>query len=153
MRSAAESLPDDLDELKEMVLQQHKEIFLQKEKFDHQSDYIHQLIEAIKLARHQHFGTRSEKFNGEQLSLLFNEAETLIDHEGDEQDEDDNSEEETTPVGPYKRRKGGRKKLPDHFHVLMWFTFWKNLIATAITARENWPRWAKRSANRLTWRH
>ena len=106
MKSAAESLPDDLDELKEMVLQ------LQA-KLDHQSDYIHQLIEAIKLAKHQHFGTRSEKFNGEQLSLLFNEAEVLADHEGDEQNDD--SEEETTTVGPYKRRKGGRKKLPDHY--------------------------------------
>ncbi len=106
MKSAAESLPNDLDELKEMVLQQQA-------KLDHQSDYIHQLIEAIKLARHQHFGTRSEKFNTEQLSLLFNEAEILADHESDEQDDD--SEEETTTVGPYKRRKGGRKKLPDHY--------------------------------------
>ena len=63
MKLAAESLPDDLGKLKEMVLQ------LQA-KLDHQSDYIHQLIEAIKLAKHQHFGTRSEKFNDEQLSLL-----------------------------------------------------------------------------------
>ncbi len=106
MKSAAESLPNDLDELKEMVLQQQA-------KLDHQSDYIHQLIEAIKLARHQHFGTRSEKFNTEQLSLLFNEAEILADHESEEQDDD--SEEETTTVGSYKRRKGGRKKLPDHY--------------------------------------
>ena len=109
MKSAAESLPDDLDKLKEMVLQQQA-------KLDHQSDYIHQLIEAIRLARHQHFGSRSEKFNGEQLSLLFNEAEALADHEGDEQDEkEDDSEEDTTTVGSYKRRKGGRRTLPDHY--------------------------------------
>lgn len=107
MKSAAKSLPDNVKDLIQLVLQQQA-------KLDHQSDYIHQLIEAIRLAKHQHFGTRSEKFNSEQLSLLFNEAEALADHEGDEQ-EDDNNEEENTTVGPYKRRKGGRKKLPDHY--------------------------------------
>ena len=105
MNSVDQSLPNDVEALSELVLQ------LQA-KLSHQSDYIKQLIEAIQLARHQHFGTRSEKYQGEQRSL-FNEAETLLDNEPDEQDDD--NEEGTTTVGPYQRRKGGRKKLPDHY--------------------------------------
>ena len=115
MKSVTESLPDNLDKLKKKVLQLQNELAIKEAKLDHQSDYIHQLIEAIKLARHQHFGARSEKFNGEQLSLLFNEAESLVDHECDEQDKADENGEETTTIGSYKRRKGGRRTLPDHY--------------------------------------
>ena len=74
MKHAPETLPNDVDSLKELVheLQQ---------KNAHQSDYINQLIEAIQLAKHQHFGSRSEKFNSDQLSLLFNEAEAFADQQ------------------------------------------------------------------------
>ncbi|MCP3663820.1 MAG: IS66 family transposase, partial [Gammaproteobacteria bacterium] len=84
-----------------------------------------QLVEAIRLARHQHFGRRSEKLDPDtgQLSLLFNEAETLADHESKDKGADeidpgvDTNSEETTTVEAYQRKKntGGRRKLPDHY--------------------------------------
>ena len=90
-------------------------MFQLRAKLSHQSNYIKQLIEAIQLSRHQHFGARSEKFNVDQLSLLFNEAETLADHETDDQDKVDDSGGDKTTVGPYHRHKGGRRKLPNHY--------------------------------------
>ena len=113
MELVKEALPNDAESLAKMVLQLRKEVKRQASKLCHQSDYITQLIEAIQLAKHQHFGTRSEKFNIDQLSLLFNEAETLLDHETDDQTKEEDGD--TTTVGPYQRRQGGRRKLPDHF--------------------------------------
>ena len=120
MESVNKALPNDAESLAKMVLLLREEetanntqIEQLKTKLSHQSDYIKQLIEAIQLAKHQHFGTRSEKFNIDQLSLLFNEAETLLDNEVDDQAKED--DDDTTTVGPYQRRKGGRRKLPDHF--------------------------------------
>ncbi len=49
--------------------------------------------------------------------------------------------------------KAGVRNYRITIHALMWFMYWKNLIATVITAREHWPRWARKSVNRLTWCH
>ena len=110
MKHAPETLPNDVDSLKELVheLQQ---------KNAHQSDYINQLIEAIQLAKHQHFGSRSEKFNSDQLSLLFNEAEAFADQQSDNTSPGDSGSNSTgkTTVNSHERRKGGRKPLPDNF--------------------------------------
>ena len=108
MNSVDQTLPDNVESLTELVFQL-------RAKLSHQSNYIKQLVEAIQLARHQHFGARSEKFNVDQLSLLFNEAETLADHKTDDQDKVDDSGGDKTTVGPYQRRKGGRRKLPNHY--------------------------------------
>ena len=80
MKYSTKPLPDDLGVLKAMVLKLQSELATEQAKNKHLSDYISQLIEAIKLAKHQHFGARSEKPNGEQLSLPFNETEALADH-------------------------------------------------------------------------
>jgi len=42
---------------------------------EQQSLFIDQLLEKIQLARHQHIGSRSERFSVDQLALAFNEAE------------------------------------------------------------------------------
>ncbi|MCP3663083.1 MAG: hypothetical protein GY696_11400, partial [Gammaproteobacteria bacterium] len=83
MDLSTKSLPDSTENLKEMVIKLQQDLAQEKAKNKHQSDYILQLVEAIRLARHQHFGRRSEKLDPDtgQLSLLFNEAETLADHE------------------------------------------------------------------------
>ena len=106
MNNGVESLPNDLEQLKDLVIQQREELALQQTKIDH-------LLEAIQLAKQQHFGTRSDKHNVDQLSFLFNEAEALADHESTSQDDDSPG----TNVKGHTRRKGkgGRKKLPDHF--------------------------------------
>ena len=109
MNQYVRSLPDNPKELKDLVLQLQAKV-------DHQSHYIDQLIEAIALAKHQHFGPCSEKFNPEsdQLSLLFNEAEVLADH--DTKQSDSHDEATKTKVSGYirKKSKGGRKPLPEH---------------------------------------
>ena len=116
MNTPVESLPNELEKLKEIVLQLQSELATQQAKLNRQNDYINQLIEAIQLAKHQHFGVRSEKFNpdSDQLSLLFNEAEVLVDH-ARQQAKSDQGESKTTVSG-YTRKKsnGGRKPLPDH---------------------------------------
>lgn len=38
--------------------------------------FVEQLLEQIRLSRHQHYGARSEKFSIDQLSLLADEAAT-----------------------------------------------------------------------------
>ena len=75
MKSVDQTLPNDAESLVKIVLSQRQALAEKEAKIDHQTDYIKQLIEAIQLAKHQHFGARSEKFNVDQLSLLFNEAE------------------------------------------------------------------------------
>jgi hypothetical protein len=55
-------------ELQALVLEQQQLI-------DQQSLFIDQLLEQIRLARHQHFGVRSERFSLDQMALCFNEAE------------------------------------------------------------------------------
>ena len=125
MNQRIESLPNDPEQLKELVVQLQDKInhltddlATKDAKLSHQDDYIKQLIEAIALAKYQHFGSRSEKFNVDQLSLLFNEAEALSDHNdagcNGHADSDDKTK---TLVAAHARRKskGGRKKLPDHF--------------------------------------
>ena len=117
MNTGLISPPNDLDALKELVMRQQKELILKDAKLDHQSTYINQLIEAIQLAKHQHFGARSEKFNSDQLSLLFNEAEVFADQRSNNTSSDNSESNPTgkTKVNSHDRRKGGRKPLPDHF--------------------------------------
>lgn len=114
MNTTSNSLPNDLNSLKELVIRQREELAIKDAKLNHQSDYINQLIEAITLAKHQHFGSRSEKFKAEsdQLSLLFNEAEVFAD-KASSTDDDDNANCKTK-VKPHERRKSGRKPIPDH---------------------------------------
>ena len=115
MELVDKALPADVQELTEMVLQLRQEVAQQASKLAHQSDFIKQLIETIQLARHQRFGPSSEKLNTDQLSLLFNEAEALTDHAAENKDPIDEETDSTTVVKSYTRKKGGRKKLPDHY--------------------------------------
>jgi len=111
MHKASDSLPGTVDELTVFV----KEL---QAKLDHQSQFIEQLLEQIRLSRHQHFGTRSERFNIDQLSLLFNEAEVLSAADSsetyttDDQAESGNDIEQSIAVVGHVRQKGGRRPLP-----------------------------------------
>ncbi len=112
MNNGTESLPNDPDQLKELVAQLQAQV-------THQAGQINQLLQAIQLAKQQHFGTHSAKYDIDQLSFLFNEAEALADHESNLQDDERDSSDDSsnTNVNGHIRRKGkgGRKKLPDHF--------------------------------------
>lgn len=107
MHKAANNLPKDINELTSLVHQ------LQARN-EQQTQFIQQLLEQIKLARHQHFGTRSERFSLDQMALVFNEAEAA----GAELDVTDDKDirvedkDETQGVSSYRRTKGGRRPLP-----------------------------------------
>jgi transposase len=106
-------LPDSVEDLRALVLSQQtlledKQTLLEDKqtRLEEKSDHIDALEEIIRLLRSQRFAPRSEKTPVNQLGL-FNEAEAGI-HET----ETDESEEEIE-VQPHKRRKGGRRPLPD----------------------------------------
>ena len=116
MKSTVFDLPSDSQSLQELVMQQRAMMAEMKEtvaektsKIQHQKAFIDQLLEAIRLAKHQHFGARSEKFNVDQLDcltdLLGEDLESLTDDQ--QSDEDDG-----VTVRSFKRKKGGRRSLP-----------------------------------------
>ncbi len=103
MQEAKNNLPDDLEGLKSLAHQQQQQI-------EQQSQFIERLLEQIKLARHQHFGVRSERFSPDQIQLAFNEAEASV---AAEQAVSDNSQnDDALTVSSYRRSKGGRRPLP-----------------------------------------
>ena len=107
MHEADNNLTNDPDELKSLVhqLQQLNE---------QQTQFINQLLEQIKLARHQHFGTRSERFSLDQMALVFNEAEATVAAERDGIEASDDTaagKADTQSVSSYRRTKGGRRPL------------------------------------------
>ncbi len=108
MHEATDNLPNNLDKLKSLVHQL-------QQKNDQKDRFINQLLEQIKLARHQHFGTRSERFNLDQMALVFNEAEAKAAADGDGNDAVDDTWTDSTDsqqVSSYRRAKGGRRPLP-----------------------------------------
>ncbi len=112
MTSAARDLPDDVDALRALALQQQTELDAQSDtlaerarRIDEQAAQIRQLEEYVRLLRHQRFGRTSEQTSREQLGL-FNEAELAAD----------TAEKEDAPVGveiaAHTRRPHGRRPLP-----------------------------------------
>jgi len=99
-------LPTSVAELRQLVLEQ-------QQKLEQQSLFIDQLLEQIRLARHQHFGTRSERFSIDQLALAFNEAAAAA--ERDDPDTEQPDLLSTVAVPAHRRAKGGRRPLPKSF--------------------------------------
>ena len=108
MATSSHSLPDNVEALHEIILQQQAQL----EEFAEQSEHVAFLEEYIRLLKHQRFGASSEKSSSAQLGL-FNEAECAADADDvpeAEQVEDD----DTIEVPPHKRRKCGRRPIPAH---------------------------------------
>ena len=101
MKSDFDSTPSDINELTSLVKELRKQV-------SHQSLFIDQLLEQIKLARHHRFGAKSEQISPDQLRLLLEDEQKQTEPE--EEVTDDLAEPATTP----KRHKRGRRKLPDH---------------------------------------
>jgi len=93
----AATLPDSVDELKEIVVSYDNEIRFLKEE--------------ISLLKHRLFGRKSEKLpvGSGQLSL-FNEAET----EAEKKSEENLEGQQTIAVPAHERRRGHRKPLPEN---------------------------------------
>lgn len=105
-------LPDDIDALKALVVEKTVEAQEQSAQAAHYKARLESLEEQIRLMKHQHFGTSSEKSNDRQ-NELFNEAEL----EALGADDEDLYTSELEEVAPdkqpaAKKRSSGRKKLP-----------------------------------------
>ncbi len=103
------TLPNDVESLQALVLSLHQTHLEQQAKLQRQSSLIDQLVEQIKLARHKQFGASSEQWSIDQMRL-FNEAEAIVDREGDEEDQESGAD--TIVVPAHRRKRGGRKPLP-----------------------------------------
>jgi len=102
MNPDLKSLPDDADQLKELIAS--FQIDLEKNQ-----EQIHYLEERIRLLQNELFGRKSEKHYPEDHRQLpiFNDSRI--------QDESDEALVNNTIVVPaHKRKKRGRKPLPDH---------------------------------------
>ena len=90
-----DSLPDDTDQLKQLIVTQATE--------------LRYLQEQLNLALYRRFGNRSEK-NPAQHEL-FDEPEQLVEQESDPDQTDD---AEAIEVSSHQRKPRGRKPLPEH---------------------------------------
>ena len=97
-----DTLPRNVDELISIVT-------TLREKVVQQSLFIDQLLEEIRLGRHHRYGVKSEHISPDQLRLLLEEAQSQIPEPSNAED-NDNATEST----PTKKRKRGRRQLPDH---------------------------------------
>jgi len=112
-------LPDDVEELRALLrLQQEEHARLQETVAEYRDekaqlqdtiaeykDENDRLAEYVRLLKSQRFGRSSERSDPEQPPL-FNEAEVLVDTASDD--------EAAIEVPSHRRRRGGRKPLPDH---------------------------------------
>ena len=98
MKTVSEQLPEDVSQLKHLVLQL-------QDKLQKKESKIQWLIEQFHLAQQRRFGKSSEAHVGHGQQELFNEAEAIEDESADS----DQSESETIT---YQRNKPKRKSLP-----------------------------------------
>ena len=99
----APTLPDNMQDMTDLVL-------TLQQKLDHQSLFIEQLLEQIKLAQHHRFGVKSEAISPDQLRLLLDEKPAA------EPSVDDDAEDPAEPASqtPAPKAKRGRRVLPAH---------------------------------------
>jgi transposase len=98
-----EKLPDEVSKLKEIIVSQSAR---HSEKEQHYQSQIDRLHEQIRLLRSKLFGRKTEKYveAGQDQLRLFDEIEQAAT---------DNGQEEQTTVSSHKRKKPGRKPLPE----------------------------------------
>ena len=115
MAKASIELPDDIEALKQIVLEQQTKIeendallLEQHATLEEYTRHIEILEEFVRLLKHKQFGSRSEKGSTSQLGL-FDEAEMDVAEFVQEPVED---EEETIEIPAHQRKKAGRKPLP-----------------------------------------
>jgi transposase len=118
MAKASIELPDDIEALKQIVLEQRTKIeendallLEQDATFEEYTRHIEILEEFVRLLKHKQFGSRSEKGSTSQLGL-FDEAEMDAAEFVEEPVED---EEEAIEIPTHQRKKADRKPLPAWF--------------------------------------
>jgi transposase len=107
---ARTDISSSVEALQQRVLEQQAILESQQATIDEQNQRISLLEEWNRLLKSLRFGSRSEKMEGEQ-GRLFNEAELEASVEAASDDI------EEVDVPGHKRRKGGRRPLPDFLPV------------------------------------
>ena len=109
------SLPSDVVDLQEMILELHEKVDEISKNYERSEMENKLLRERIHQLQHQIYGRKSEKFVSDDVfnfspSLLFefNEENHIESKNGE------NENEEIT-IPEHKRKKGGRKPLPEEF--------------------------------------
>ncbi len=111
MPDAPHQLPDDVDALKALLVEQrllNEQLSTENQRYKSQ---VLTLTEQLNLALARRYAASSEKLSPDQIAL-FDEAELDSDVESD-MDAGGNADDEVT-VAAHKRRKRGRKPIPDH---------------------------------------
>lgn len=104
-----EALPNNIDQLKEIIVNYQKEIEETKSKLTYKIEVLsnrnQELEEKLKLARMYGFGKKSEKWTPEDArqALLFDEAESSLREENKLKEDD---QIVRVPVKAYTRKKG-----------------------------------------------
>ncbi|RHW76456.1 IS66 family transposase [Colwellia sp. RSH04] len=116
MKIDANSLPDDPEQLKQMLLElqqavaeKDRELAQKDDLITEQAQQINQLIERYELAKRKQFGKSSEKLPG--AGETFNEAEEILD-EADKALLVEVDDKPATPVKRQPKRKPLPKELP-----------------------------------------
>lgn len=101
------NLPDDVQELKNIITQLHNDYQTEKNNFVNK---INILFEEIELWKKRLYGTKSEKYyaDNDEQQFLFNEAEMGYDDEIQA-----NGQQSKVEVKAHTRIKKGRRKLPE----------------------------------------
>lgn len=102
-----ERLPNDVKELKNIIIDLNNTFLNEKNNYEKKIDI---LLEEIKLWKNRLFGAKSEKYYNDEYnqSLLFNEAELGFD-----ENKKSARKEEKLEIKAHQRVKRGRKKLPE----------------------------------------
>ncbi|RLA26573.1 MAG: IS66 family transposase [Gammaproteobacteria bacterium] len=112
MPIAPHQLPDDVDALKSLVADQlarNEQLTTENQRYKFQ---VLTLTEQLNLALARRYAASSEKLSPDQISL-FDEAELDGEVESDASATVETDDDEIT-VAAHKRKKCGRKPLPDH---------------------------------------
>lgn len=110
MHSGADQLPEDIDALKALLVEQRTQNDLLVERNDHLSAKVLTLQEQLNLALARRFAASSEKVSPDQIRL-FDEAE--VDCGGSERDADTATPNDPVTVTTHTRQSRGRRPLPE----------------------------------------
>ncbi|EKR92734.1 IS166 homeodomain transposase C [Leptospira santarosai str. CBC379] len=107
------SLPDDVEELKKIIILEKNKILEYEEELRLQRLKEAEHLDQIERLKIQLFGRKTEKWSQieKDQGILFNEIESSLREDSPEPEE----ESLFTPVKSHTRKKTGRKPFPDYF--------------------------------------
>ncbi len=108
---SSEQLPNDIEELKKVIITQQNEIAEWKTAHGKSLQEYRELEEKYRILQHAFFGRSSEKWTADEhlQARLFDEAETAVAEDGTYE----TAQTETITYSVTKRKRGKRQPIPD----------------------------------------